>query len=58
MANQAVTDALRAIRFALTEDDFPFFNRHPHNSNTHTIAMFSETDVLDLLDKAIEEAER
>jgi hypothetical protein len=49
----APQDVLRALRFALTEDDFPFFNRHPHHTTAETWAMWAERDVLALIDNTI-----
>jgi hypothetical protein len=39
-------DALEWLRQRLTEDNFPFFNRHPHHTTAETWAMWAERDVL------------
>lgn len=51
-------DVLRSLRFALTEDDFPFYNRHGRRIDQDTIPMWAERDVLDLIDQFIAWAER
>ena len=44
-------DALATLRFLLTEDNFPFFNRHPHHTTKETWAMWAERDVLAAIDR-------
>ena len=54
-ATKKAVEALERLRFTLTDENFPFFNRHPHHTNKETWAMWAERDVLAVIDSLITE---